>query len=182
MLVECLIYLAVVMVVIGAGLSVFFHALDFTRRLRGNADDIARALHAGEVWRADVRAASGAIRLEKGDGGVALYIPRREGEVAYFLVTNMVVRCDIAGDRCKKLLAGVKSSAFHNDVRGPVRTWRWELELGSKMKAVRVVPRFTFTAVPPCEVDLRAGRPTMVADTRVVCLSSNPCPRQEAKP
>jgi len=151
MLIECLIYIAVVMVVIGAGLAVFFQALDFSRKLRANADDIVRAVRAGERWRADVRTATGPIRLEEGTAGLALHIPRKEGEVVYFAVTNVLVRCTVANDRCERLLAGVKNSAFHNDTLGAVQAWRWELELAGRMKAVRVAPRFTFAAVPAQE-------------------------------
>jgi hypothetical protein len=152
LLIECLVYLGAVAVVIGVGLAVFYHALDFSRRLRSNADDIVRALRAGEQWRADVRAATGALRLEEGQGGLALHIPQANGPVTYFLVTNLVARCAGSDGRCATVIPAVKHSMFHHDQRGQVGSWRWELELASAMKAARVRPMFTFTAVSAPEV------------------------------
>ncbi len=152
MLTECLVYLAVVLVVVSAGLAVFYQVLEYSIRLRRNADDIVRVLRAGEQWRADVRSASGPLVLERGRAGFALQIPQPNGQIAYVFLTNVVVRCTEADDRCRTILAGVKCSSFHQDPRGSFNSWRWELELASPMKAVRVRPQFTFSAVPRKEV------------------------------
>src|SRR5213593_4873328 len=63
MLVDCLVYLAIWTVVVGLAFSAFFRCMSYSKNLARNADDIARALKAGERWRQDVRAASGPFKL-----------------------------------------------------------------------------------------------------------------------
>jgi hypothetical protein len=43
---------------------------------------------------------------------------------------------------------GVKSSKIAHDPRQKVTAWRWEIELATRKKAVRVRPLFSFEAVP----------------------------------
>lgn len=148
LLIECLIYLGVVLVVIGAALAAFYNALDYSKRLRSNAEDITRALRVGEQWRADVRSAAGSIRLEKGQGGIAFCIPSGDHEVAYVFSTNQIVRIKSKDGLSEPLLTGIKRCSFHQDNCGPVTAWRWELEFAGIMKAVRETPAFTFIAVP----------------------------------
>lgn len=148
LLIECLIYLGVVLVVIGAALAAFYNALDHSKRLRSNAEDMTRALRVGEQWRADVRSAAGAIRVERGQGGIAFCIPSGDQEVAYIFSTNQIVRIKSKDGLSEPLLTGIKRCAFHQDNWGTVTAWRWELEFASVMKAVRETPAFTFIAVP----------------------------------
>jgi hypothetical protein len=117
-------------------------------RLRRNADDIAQALHAGERWRADVRAASGPIRFESTDAARILRLPGHRGEVAYQFTTNTVLR-RVGNGTWTSLLNNVQSSAMESDQRLNVSAWRWELELKPRSKKPgRVRPLFTFLAVP----------------------------------
>ncbi|MDH7501726.1 MAG: hypothetical protein QHJ82_03295 [Verrucomicrobiota bacterium] len=148
LLIECLIYLGVVLVVIGAALAAFYNALDYSKRLRRNAEDMTRALRVGEQWRADVRSAVGAIRVEKGQGGIAFCIPSGDQEVAYVFSTNQIVRIKSKNGLSEPLLTGIKRCSFNQDNRGTVAAWRWELEFAGVMKAVRETPAFTFIAVP----------------------------------
>ncbi|HOY56525.1 MAG TPA: hypothetical protein PK640_00100 [Verrucomicrobiota bacterium] len=147
LLIECLIYLACLFAVLGAALAVFYQTLDFSRDLRRNADDIARVLKAGERWRTDVRSATGRIVFEEGPGGRALRIPREGGATTYFFVTNAVLRCAAATGRCETILPAVQECRFVSEPRQRVTAWRWDLELPSRLEAVRVHPLFTFTAV-----------------------------------
>ena len=56
-LLECLVYIAVLAVVLVVTMRGFYRCWDNSKALRHNADDIILVLHAGEQWRADVRAA-----------------------------------------------------------------------------------------------------------------------------
>ena len=64
MLVDCLVYLAIWVVVVGLAFSAFYRCMSYSKNLARNADDIARALKAGERWREDVRAAAGPFKPE----------------------------------------------------------------------------------------------------------------------
>ena len=147
LLIECLIYLGAVLVVTGAALAAFYNALDYSKRLRSNAEDMTRALRVGEQWRADVRSAVGSIRLEKGRGGIAFCIPSADKEVTYVFSTNQIVRINSQDGMSEPLFTGIKRCSFHQDNCGPVTAWRWELEFAGIMKAVRETPAFTFIAV-----------------------------------
>jgi hypothetical protein len=147
MLVECLVYLSCLFAVLGVATAVFFQVLDFSRALRRNADDIARVLKAGERWRADIRAATGVPTVEERADGPALHIPQRGGPVNYLFVTNAVVRWVERTDHHEIILPAAKVCRFTLEPRRQVAAWRWELELPSRLKAVRVHPLFCFTAV-----------------------------------
>jgi Tfp pilus assembly protein PilE len=56
-LIECLVYIAVLAVVLNLSFVAYYRYEQHTRSLRRNADDITRALRAGERWREDVRTA-----------------------------------------------------------------------------------------------------------------------------
>ncbi len=62
-LLECLVYVAVLFVIFAVAGPAHVRVLDHTRQMRRVAADIARALDAGERWRADVRAATAPPRL-----------------------------------------------------------------------------------------------------------------------
>lgn len=151
LLIECLVYLACFFAVAGAALAVFYQALDFSRDLRRNADDVARVLKAGERWRADIRAATSEIRVGEGPGGYALEIPQRGGAVVYRFITNAVLRCAGEPGRYEQVLPAAKECRFEREPRRHVTAWRWDVELPSRLKAARVCPLFTFTAVAPRE-------------------------------
>lgn len=148
LLIECLVYLGVVLIVVGTALGAFYKAMEHSRRLRSNVEDVTRALRIGEQWRNDVRSASGPIRVEKGQDAIALCIPKENHEIAYVFSTNQIVRIKSESGLSEKLLSGIKKCFFHQDNRGTITAWRWELEFTGTLKAVRVTPRLTFTAVP----------------------------------
>ena len=140
-LIEMLVYIAVLTVVIELSFNVYYRYDQHTRDLRRNADDITRALRAGERWREDVRTAVAPPR--RVDNGVV--IPESSGEVAYLFVDGAVWR-HAPGSRMIALKE-VKASTMSLDTRQRVRAWRWELELASPQKTVLVRPLFSFTAV-----------------------------------
>ena len=58
LLIECLVYMSVLVVVLGLGLGAFYVCWDYSKALHYATDDITAALHAGERWRADIRSAT----------------------------------------------------------------------------------------------------------------------------
>lgn len=147
-LIEVMVYLAMLTVLLSVAYVAFDRALWRSEALRRSADDIARALRAGERWRADVRAATGPIRVERSEEGERVWIPGPHGVIAYERMTNALVRRE-AGAPAALLLARVKASAMSPESRERVTVWRWELELLPPTKRpVSVRPLFTFLAVP----------------------------------
>ncbi len=151
MLVDCLVYLAIWAVVVGLAFSAFYRCFSYSKNLARNADDIARALKAGERWRDDVRAATGPFKLVTWEASVAeaLHIPQKSGEVIYLFMDGAVLRQGGTNTPWIPALSGVRSSRMEKDERRCVVSWRWEVELKNKQKVARVRPLFTFQAVAP---------------------------------
>jgi len=151
LLTETLVYIGLVFVVLGVGYAALYRCIDNSIVLRRNADDIARSLRMGELWRADVRSANGQIRLETNSAEQFLRLPRAQGEVVYRFSENTLFRRLGAGPWVP-LLTNVKSSGMEADKRHNVTAWRWELELQPRAKASarasHIVPLFTFLATP----------------------------------
>jgi len=151
MMIEALVYIGLVMVILGAGYVAMYRCIDNSVALRRSADDISRALQAGERWRADVRAVQGVVRLEDTSAEPTLYLPSARGEVAYRFASNAVLR-RMGDGNWVRLLANVKTSAMSGDARKNVAAWQWELELQPQFKGTvkpgRLRPLFTFLAVP----------------------------------
>jgi hypothetical protein len=150
-MIEALVYIAVIGALLGAGYAAMYRCIDSSLALRRNADDIANALHAGERWRADVRAAASQIRVEDTDAGQLLYLESARGPAIYRFSTNAICR-RLGEGPWVRLLPNVKSSSMAADRREHVTAWRWELELAPRtqgsVKPGRVRPLFTFVAVP----------------------------------
>ena len=151
LLIEALVYIAVVAVLLGTGYAAMYRCIDNSLALRRNADDIAEALHAGERWRADVRTATNRVRLEDSADGQLLYLASATNEVVYRFYTNSISRRRGDGPWVR-LLPNVKASAMAADPREYTTAWRWELELATRaqgsVKPGRIRPLFTFIAVP----------------------------------
>ena len=151
MLIDCLVYLAIWAVVVGLAFSAFYRCMSYSKSLPRNADDIARALKAGERWREDVRAATGPFKVVTWEASVAqaLHIPQKSGEVVYLCIDGAVLRQRGTNAPWIPALSGVKSSRMEKDERQRVVSWRWEVELKNKQNVARVRPLFTFQAVAP---------------------------------
>jgi len=151
LLIECLVYISVLFLLLGAGYVALDRCIDHSVVLRRTADDISNALHAGERWRADVRAANGNIRLENKDGEQLVYLTTPRGKRTYRFSSGSVFRSVDQGP-WTRLLPNVQSSTMQSDPRRNGIAWRWELELQPRTKGIikpgRVRPLFTFIAVP----------------------------------
>src|SRR5579859_174693 len=83
LLIECLVYIAVFMILTGIGFASFYLLWDNSTALRYTTTDIADALRVGEAWRADVHDATGKIQIENASGSVVLKIPHGKAEIDY---------------------------------------------------------------------------------------------------
>lgn len=147
MLIECLVYMSILLILLSVGYAAFYRCMENSLALRRSTDDLANALHAGERWRADLRAATGPIRLKDNPDGSILVLPGGRDEVAYQFTTNAVLR-RVGLGQWKTLLDRVKSSTLAPDPRSNVTAWCWELELQPRSKKPgRVRPLFTFIGV-----------------------------------
>lgn len=146
-LIECLVYIGVLFVVLAVAGAAYARVLDHTRQVRRVAADIARALDAGERWRADVRAATAPPRLVTEGQSQALHLPQPDAEVMYFFDGSNVVRRAGANTPWQTFLPRVKASRFVPDPRRHVTAWRWEVELQPGPRPGRTPPLFSFLAV-----------------------------------
>lgn len=150
-LVEMLVYISVLLVIVGVGFSALYRCMDTSRALSRNTSDIADALHAGEDWRADVRAAVAPIQMQTNADEWILRIPTKPNEVSYRFANNHVSR-RLGNNDWSPMLVNVKSSEFVSEARSNMVVWRWELELQSRSrKFTAMKPLFTFIAVPEAQ-------------------------------
>lgn len=152
-LIEMLVYVGILGVIISIGGVTLARAWDQSRAIQRNSDEIVRAVRAGERWRADIRRASGPVRVITDAEGEQVRIPTAAGETVYRFATNAVLFQPRSGAPEVTLLAKVKSSRMTPERRAKVNAWRWELELQPSQKQTRLRPLFTFEAVPPKETN-----------------------------
>jgi len=149
MLIECMMYLAL-FVVLSAGVIVtFFLMLDSSTALRSNANDINRALQAGEQWRADVRGATGHVQNGVSTNGVIFSIPHGNAMVAYRLSNGTLWRQKTTAAPWVQVLDRIKTSQMETATRGAVKACQWELELVPHRARAKVPLIFSFEAVVP---------------------------------
>ncbi|MBC8001114.1 MAG: hypothetical protein H7X97_00885 [Opitutaceae bacterium] len=153
MLFETIVYIAVLMILIGLALTICFRAMDNASALRAAADDIGRTLNIGELWREDIRHASGAVKLTDSDGRFALEIPQAAGTVEYRSDGNRVLRKASQSSHWVPVLGNVKRASIRQDTGRQIKSWRWEIELETRSPRARVRPLFTFQAVPGREIN-----------------------------
>jgi hypothetical protein len=146
LLTECLVYLAVFVIVLGGAATVFYFCWDHSKALIYTTEDISSALRAGERWRADVRGATGKISAEATPGGEVLRIPRGKDEVFYSFHDGAVRRKLASSDFTELVFAKVNASQMKMDARGDVTAWCWELQLTERRKEIHLPLRFTFEA------------------------------------
>lgn len=144
---DCLVYIALLALLLGLAFNCFYETIQHTRRLSRNTADVARALQAGERWREDVRRATEAPRLETSATESAFVLPQSGGAVRYALRDGAVLRQALPNTNWIEALPNVSHSSIHRDQRSRLATWRWEVELQSQRGKRHLVPLFTFQAV-----------------------------------
>src|SRR3974390_2364880 len=83
LLTEALVYIGLIFVLLGVAYAGLYRFIDNSVLLTRSAEDITRAMHAGERWRADIRSASAGIRLETNPEAEILHLRTPRGEIDY---------------------------------------------------------------------------------------------------
>jgi Tfp pilus assembly protein PilE len=143
LLMECLVYMALLFVVLGAAYAAYYRCAENSKRLYQNVDDIVRALQAGERWRDDIRTALAVTASED-----SLSLAQSNATVDYVFERNTVWRRAGAQAPLAPFLGGVKASRMERDERHHITGWRWEVELAWREKSPRFRPFYTFEAAP----------------------------------
>ncbi len=147
MLVECLVYIAVLTILLSIATASFYFCWDHTRATMSTSDEIVSALHAGELWRADVRAATGKISVVTTAAGQTVEIPVGKRKIYYRFVAGQLLRENPAQKISRRLLPKVKTSEIKTEARDGVTVWCWELELIPSRREAHFPLKFTFLAV-----------------------------------
>jgi hypothetical protein len=147
MLVECLVYISIFALLTGLAFSAYYRCLDNYRDLRRNAEAVAKVLQVGEQWRQDVRSSTATPLYEREEDEERLRLPQLNGEITYGFCRGIIWRKANTGVAPQTVLASVKKSQVIKESHGPIGVWRWEIELDTRQKTVRMVPLFTFQAV-----------------------------------
>jgi hypothetical protein len=151
LMIEALVYIGLLFAILGVGYAALYRCIDSSLAVRRNADDITSALHAGERWRADIRATETLPRVERADDTALLSLHTARGDVAYKYESNAIFR-RLNTNQWICVLTNVKWSAMNLDERKSVTAWRWEFELlpyfRNNSNPNRVHPIFSFGAVP----------------------------------
>ena len=148
-LLECLVYIALLTLLLGLAFTCFYETTQHTRRLSSNTADIVRALQAGERWRDDVRHATEPPRFDPMSQEALLVLPQTNGIVRYKLGDGAILRQALPNTNWVETLPNIKRSEMIRDQRSRVTVWRWELELHSQRGKRHLIPLFTFQAVAP---------------------------------
>ncbi|HEV7927874.1 MAG TPA: hypothetical protein VGR14_21170 [Verrucomicrobiae bacterium] len=143
LLLEMLVFMALMVVILGLAYSAYFRCADNSKRLQSNAADILATVQAGERWRDDIRLAR-EVALDA--DGVKMIQPA--DTVEYRFAEEAIWRHSGQTGRTICLLPKVKTSAMQREARRQVSAWRWEVELQSRKAPPYLRPRFTFEAVP----------------------------------
>jgi hypothetical protein len=146
LLTEVLVYISVVMMILGVGYIAMYRSIQSSLMLRRGADDIARALSVGELWRADARRAN-VLRTEETPDGVVIYMDGADRTNAW-RHSGMVVMRRVGEGHWVRVFDNAKGFSIVEDPRREVTPWRLELELATRSKAARTRPLFTFIAIP----------------------------------
>jgi hypothetical protein len=141
-LLDLLVYISLLAIVLVLAGVVFDRGMRESTAIQRNVADIERTLKAGERWRADMRAATAPVRLEKIDGHDVLIIPHGNEQLLYRLGEKDIRRGN------EVALAGVKTARMIEERRGQVVAWRWEIELEQRRQEGKLRPLFTFLAAP----------------------------------
>lgn len=148
LLVECIVYIGIFALILGLALVTFYLCWDNSEALLYATDDISAALRAGEQWRADVRSATGGLTVETNGDYEQLRIPCGTNEILYRFSAGEVHRQLASPGYSQTVLSTVQTSQMIADARGPVKAWRWELQMKMRRKETHLPLLFSFEAAP----------------------------------
>ena len=145
-LIECLVYCGLFVLLLTLAGQCYYRVEAHSRGLRRNADEITRALGAGEHWRQDIRCAQAAPRVTGMGTNAAVEVSTARGAIRYEFHDGAIWRQAADQPKPSRVLGGVLNSRMTPDPRREVQAWRWEVELVTQQKSARLKPLFTFEA------------------------------------
>lgn len=148
-LIDCLVYMALFGLVTGLATACAFKLERQSREMRQRAEEISRALKAGERWRADIRSATNHPMLVPYRGQSLLRIQTKDGDVLYFFESGNLWRKPAQAREFGLFLPDVKQCSVTEDRRRHAAGWLCEIELATKRKQGKMLPLFSFRAVDP---------------------------------
>jgi Tfp pilus assembly protein PilE len=153
MLVDAMVYIAILGIILALAYEGFYTALTNARRLNRYTSDIAHALRVGEQWRAELRGCSAEPRFEQSPDNTILVLPHKSGEICYTFWKNALFRLPPGQSNWVSVVPNVQKSTMLRDQRDKIPTWRWELELKAHHNNPKIKPLFTFEAVSLIEAN-----------------------------
>ncbi len=147
LLLECLVYIALLALVLALAYAAFEACWKNSTTLRATADDVTSVIEAGERWRADIRAATGEITTDS-SGSQQLRIPQGTNAVLYRVNAREVQRKIASAPAWRTVARRVNVSRMEIDRRSHISAWCWDLELVPRRPRGSLRPQFTFEAVP----------------------------------
>src|SRR5688572_8583407 len=116
MLLECLTYLAGLVVVMGLAYGAYYRCVASSTGMRRNAADIAKVLQCGERWREDVRLATGNLSVTEANEHQTVRIPQKSGAVIY-IFENGTIKRSTDEKKWNSILPNVKASQMKKEDR-----------------------------------------------------------------
>jgi hypothetical protein len=141
LLIECLVYIALLFIVLNLAFAAWFRCSENSKRLNQNVDDVVRVMQAGERWRDDIR-----VAMSITASGGSLELAQSNATVSYVFESNAVLRRAKSGAPLVRFLTGVKSSRMEKDARLEAGAWDWQVQLLAR-GAEHFAPFFAFEAV-----------------------------------
>jgi len=146
LLIECLVYLGVFFILIGLGFATFYVMWNNSTAMHRTADNVSAVLRAGEMWRADVRSATGTIHVQETPDGRWMKIPHGKAEIVYRFTGDEIWRKNGASP-WNLALSRVKTSEMNPETRNRVAAWSWELGIDPRGTGRKLPWLFSFEAV-----------------------------------
>ena len=147
MLIECMMYIVICSVLLAISFEAFYKCWDNSEALGYAGDDVVKAMHAGELWREDVRSATGKILVTTDTNGQAFRIPHGKAAIIYTFNTGELRRKNGANESV--VLGTIKTSRMEITKRTQTSACVWELEMTPHNAKARMPLLFTFIAAGP---------------------------------
>lgn len=155
-LLHCLVYIALLGFLGNLSYQCYYRCLTSSKYLERNARDISRTLHAGEIWREDIRMAVASPRIHTLENQTVLVIPHKSITLWYWLEGTAIWKSRNEGVTKERFLELVQESDMQAEDRNGLTAWKWEVVLAQSQKVVRLPGIFTFYAVPGPKQQLSA--------------------------
>jgi hypothetical protein len=148
LLIQLVVYMACASLVVTLSVVAFWNAFTAVRAHMRTAEDASLLLRAGELWRDDIRASDGRIRVEPAEQGTRCRIGGGKQAVVWTWSGDQFSRAVEAGSATNVWARGLAEVNFLREERGSVVVWRLDATLAQGRTSERRPVAFTFRSVP----------------------------------